>query len=270
MHIDRTRARNAFDVYVADYDIADPKIRLKVDHTYRVADLCDEIARELGWSNDDVDLAWLCGLLHDIGRFEQVRRYGTFKDSESVSHATLGAQILFGTGDGAGDGTDGNSDGIIRRFADAPDEDALIRSTVAEHSDYQLPSNLNKRTRQFCEVVRDADQIDIVKVNCIESAESIYGVSESELEASPVSSQALAGFHEHRTLRRDERTYPADYVVSHICFAFDLVYPISRHIMEKQGYLDKMLTRPFTNEQTTKIFADMRKEMHAWLEMQSH
>ena len=32
----------------------------------------------------DVDLAWLIGLLHDVGRFEQLKRYGTFIDSQSI------------------------------------------------------------------------------------------------------------------------------------------------------------------------------------------
>ena len=37
----------------------------------------------------DVDLAWLLGMLHDVGRFEQLRRYGTFIDADSTDHAQL-------------------------------------------------------------------------------------------------------------------------------------------------------------------------------------
>ena len=46
-------------------------------------------------SKEDIDLAWLTGLLHDIGRFEQVRRYGTFNDAKSIDHGKLGVEILF-------------------------------------------------------------------------------------------------------------------------------------------------------------------------------
>ncbi|MGI6535268.1 MAG: HD domain-containing protein [Eggerthellaceae bacterium] len=254
MRIDRANARRAFDAYVAAYDGTDPKIRLKADHTYRVADLCERISRSLPLPEDDVDLAWLCGLLHDIGRFEQVRRFGTFKDAESVSHAALGAQILFGEG------------GIIRRLAADSGQDALVRAAVAEHSDYRLPSDQDERTRTFCDIVRDADKIDIVKVNCVEPVQAIYDVSEAELAASSVSPQALAGFAEHRTLRRGERVYPADYVVGHICFAFELAYSESRRLMRQQGYLDQMLSRPFSNAQTAEAFARMRAEMRAWLD----
>ena len=36
---------------------------------------------------------WACCM--DIGRFEQIRCFGTFNDGMSVDHAELGADILF-------------------------------------------------------------------------------------------------------------------------------------------------------------------------------
>lgn len=85
--IDRTRALAAFKDYTDAYDATNPRIALKVEHTYHVAEACDAVAREQGWQTADIDLAWLCGLLHDMGRFEQLRRWDTFKDAESMSHA---------------------------------------------------------------------------------------------------------------------------------------------------------------------------------------
>ena len=96
--IDRERARTAFEAYLAPYDRENPRIALKAEHTYRVADLCDRIARASGFTQAGADLAWLCGLLHDIGRFEQLRRWGTFKDSMSASHAAIGVDVLFEDG----------------------------------------------------------------------------------------------------------------------------------------------------------------------------
>ena len=94
--IDRDRARAAFKSYTDAYDATNPRIALKIEHTYHVAEACDAVAREQGWSSEDIDLAWLCGLLHDMGRFEQLRRWDTFKDAESMSHAALGIEVLFG------------------------------------------------------------------------------------------------------------------------------------------------------------------------------
>lgn len=43
-------------------------------------------------------MAWLIGILHDIGRFEQLRRYQTFFDYRSMDHAKYGVHVLFEEG----------------------------------------------------------------------------------------------------------------------------------------------------------------------------
>ena len=95
MKIDREKAKKAFNEYAEKYDSSIEKIKLKIEHTFRVSELCEEIALSLKMSKEDIDLAWLTGLLHDIGRFEQVRRYGTFNDAKSIDHGKLGVEILF-------------------------------------------------------------------------------------------------------------------------------------------------------------------------------
>ena len=47
MIIDRERVKNTFAEYTSGYNATDPKIKLKIDHTYRVAELCELIARDL-------------------------------------------------------------------------------------------------------------------------------------------------------------------------------------------------------------------------------
>lgn len=94
MDVLRQSCLDAFNSYVARYDVSDERIALKVEHTYKVAELFDEIAQGEGLSPADVDLAWLCGLLHDIGRFEQLCQWGTFIDADSCSHAALGSVAI--------------------------------------------------------------------------------------------------------------------------------------------------------------------------------
>ena len=93
--IDRDRARAAFKSYTDAYDATNTH-RAQNRAYVHVAEACGAVAREQGWSSEDIDLAWLCGLLHDMGRFEQLRRWDTFKDAESMSHAALGIEVLFG------------------------------------------------------------------------------------------------------------------------------------------------------------------------------
>ena len=92
MIIDRERVKNTFAEYTSGYNATDPKIKLKIDHTYRVAELCELIARDLKLDEYETDVAWLTGMLHDVGRFEQIKRYNTFNDAQSVDHANFGAR----------------------------------------------------------------------------------------------------------------------------------------------------------------------------------
>ena len=69
---DREHVKKEFRNYTADYDINDAKIKLKIVHTYKVAEISDRIALSLGLSEEDRDTAWLIGMLHDIGRFDQL------------------------------------------------------------------------------------------------------------------------------------------------------------------------------------------------------
>ena len=84
-----------FLAYVRSFDPDVPRIRLKQEHSLRVSALCAQLARRKGWCETEIALARQIGLLHDIGRFRQVVQYGTFVDGASVSHAALGAKILF-------------------------------------------------------------------------------------------------------------------------------------------------------------------------------
>lgn len=54
--IDRDRARAAFKSYTDAYDATNPRIALKIEHTYHVAEACDAVAHEQGWSSEDI--AW--------------------------------------------------------------------------------------------------------------------------------------------------------------------------------------------------------------------
>lgn len=257
MKINRIKAKEAFAEYVSHYNAQDGKVKLKIDHTYRVAALCEQIAQSIGLNENDVDIAWFSGLLHDVGRFEQLRNYGTFNDAQSIDHAMYGAQILFD------EGTIWNyigHDGI-----DGEWELQFLRKVISCHSAYRVPRDYDKRTKMFADILRDADKIDILKVNVDVPLEEIYNVTTDELVNAEVSQAVMDSFHErHATLRSLKRT-PVDHVAGHISLVYELVYPLSLQIVAKQGYLDRLLHFQSENPKTMEQFADIRKMMQAYL-----
>ena len=90
MIIDRERVKNTFAEYTSGYNTTDPKIKLKIDHTYRVAELCELIARDLKLDEYETDVAWLTGMLHDVGRFEHIYNVTT----EELKNSQVSPEVM--------------------------------------------------------------------------------------------------------------------------------------------------------------------------------
>lgn len=263
IEIDREHVKSVFKEYTDRYDVSDQKVRLKIEHTYRVAALCEEIARAEKMPKADIELAWLSGMLHDIGRFEQLKKYGTFIDSESVDHAQFGADILFG------DKNKKCDEGMIREFIDDSTEDTLIENVIREHSVYRINEDLDERTKRICHVLRDADKIDILKVNTEFPLEEIYNTTTEKLRNAPVSKEVVDSFYEHKAVWRGLKKTIVDHVVGHCSLVFELVYAHSLAIMKEQGFIWKLLEFETNDEGTAKAFREMKKEMQDYLDSAS-
>ena len=221
--------------------------------------MSDVITDTLGMTGYDKDLAWLLGMLHDIGRFEQVRRYHTFRDALSVNHAELSADILF-------------RDGLIRNFINAgPDcltsgDYLLMEKVIRLHNVFRLPDDLAERELRFATVLRDADKLDIVRVNVETPRSEIYNVQEDIFLESEISDEVYEEILQRRNLFRNIMKTPADLLLGHISFVFGLVYPVSVRLMKEQGYLETVLQFPSRNEKTRQRFAEIRKVVHGYME----
>ena len=248
--IDRERVTQAFTRYAAGYDPDDIKIRLKTDHTYRVASFTERIARSLSLENPQVDFAWLSGMLHDIGRFEQLKRYGTFIDRLSVDHAELGADILF-------------REGLIRDFADleeSQDLRVMMETAIRQHNKLALPDDLDEDTRMFSNILRDADKCDIFRV--LTEPPFDERNRKISLESRPARDSVMSCVREHRCVPRKEELTAFEGLVSQCCMAFELFYPESRRIVREQGYLETLLNielQPMPQEQMAELCRELQQ-----------
>lgn len=253
--VDKELILSKFKKYVEPYDIQNSKIRLKVEHTYRVAGLCRQIADSIQMEEEDTQLLWACGMLHDIGRFEQLRIYNTFIDADSIDHALFGVKLLY-------------EEGLINKFLPDGDERelSLIKTAVSNHSLYRLPEGLSDEQITFCNVLRDADKIDILKVNVDFSLEDIYNCTTKELTGSVISPEVFQAFNEGHAVPRSCKKTPVDFVVGHIAMVQELVYPKSRQILKSQGYIDRILEFKSDVPETREHFGYMRKQVEKFLE----
>ena len=264
--IDRQKVKAGFARYTGNYDVDNDKIKLKIEHTYRVADLCDKIAKDLGLSSYDVDMAWLIGMLHDVGRFEQLRKYGTFSDADSIDHAHYAAEILFD--DGEISGHIGNNVDICKDTSKDGNltDIGIIRKAIWNHSAYRIEEGLDGRTVLFCNIIRDADKIDIFKVINDTPIGIIYKVSNEDAVNAGISADVMQAIKEQHAVLRSLKKTPADHIAGHIALAFELVFPVSLRIAQEQGYLDKLMNFRTCNNNTKEQFKEIREIMAGYME----
>lgn len=253
IRIDRAKACEAFKQYAEKYNLDDVKIALKYKHMYRVAELCERLAESLHLDKIETDICWLTGLLHDIGRFEQVRQYGTFVDAKSVDHAELSAKILFSTGAV-------KEDKMIRCFEPSGHYDMAIRDAILCHSMYRIPE-LEVADVRLAKILRDADKLDIFRVMTETPLEDIYNVSSEELYTSPITDEVLDCFYEEHAVPRAIKKTPIDNLVGHVCLYHELEFDESRRIAEEEGYFGRMISFRGRNADTNRKFEEMRRQL---------
>ena len=243
--INREQVTTFFNSYVAAYDADNPKRRLKIEHTYKVAEMAERIA---GSIDADTDLAWLSGMLHDIGRFEQLKRYNTFVDAVSLDHALLSSRLLF-------------EEGLIEQVAPELDyeERHILECAIRNHSLYRLPEGLAEVELTYCNILRDADKLDIFRAICETPLEELYSFTREELDASEVSEEVKACYNNRTAVLKCMWKTPADRYVAHICLVFELVYPASRKLAKEQGYVDQLLHDVPKNPDTAMWYQYMRE-----------
>ena len=250
--MDRRYLTDSFNEYVKDYDIHDVNISLKIAHTYRVADIAEKVAGSIGANKD---FSWFLGLFHDIGRFEQIKIYGTFIDRKSVDHAELGADILF-------------REGLIRRFQISgigiDDWEKVTETAIRLHNKLSLPDDLDQVTRLYAQILRDADKADIFRV----LTEPPYDRRNERVTAVSRTPDALGVRGEVMDCVRGHRCVPKTFdmtdfesLISSCCMGFELVYPETRRIVMEQGYLDKLMNVSVEDEQMGAQMQVLRDEM---------
>ena len=141
----------------------------------------------------------------------------------------------------------------------------IVENAIRNHSAFRIDERLDDYTVMFCNILRDADKVDIFRVNVDTPAEDIYNVTTEELKNSQVSPDVMAAFDERHAVLRSCKKTAVDHVAGHIALTFELVYPISLQIAKERGYLDKMMAFESDNEVTGKQFEEIRAKLNEYV-----
>ena len=252
MLIDMIEAKKAFKEYVKKYNPEDEKIKIKIAHIERVAENSKRIAENLNLSQEDIELAELIGLLHDIGRFEQVRLYHTFVDKYSINHGEYGAKVLF-------------EDGLIRKFIKDDKFDRIIKLAIVNHNRADIEEGLTEREKLHAKIIRDADKTDIFTILISGDKKAIW--EKADLSDDKISDEIYREFVEDKRINYKERKTSADILVSHFNYVYDLNFPETRKIIRDNKYIDKLYQRfKFNDAETMKRFNEIYRLSKEYIE----
>ena len=252
MSIDILKAKQIFKEYVKNYNPEDEKIKIKIAHIERVSQISKKLAENLKLSQEDIELAELIGLLHDIGRFEQVKRYNTFVDKDSINHGEYGVKILF-------------EDGLIREFIKNDKYDRIIKLAILNHNKADIEKGLTKRENLHARIIRDADKTDIFSVLTTGDKEAIW--EKADLSNDIITDEIYREFIQDKGIDYKDRKTSADILVSHFAYVYDFNFTESLKIIKENGYLEKLYKRfTFKDKKTMERYNEIYEIAKKYLE----
>lgn len=204
-------------------------IDLKIRHSREVLATARAIVAESDMPPEQRRASLLAALYHDVARFEQYRRYRTFRDRESCNHGLEGVKIL-------------------KREKRLDGEGALrprILAGVGLHNRFALPERLPGEIAQVTHVVRDADKLDILRVmhENLCGPEPYHPTVVLGLPDDPglVSEAVLAAAREGRVASYADLSSVNDLRVLLGTWLFDMHFPASRRRFAAAGHARQLL-----------------------------
>lgn len=211
--------KKEFDNYVKSFDMNNYDINYKYRHSYRVYELCEKISKDLNLNSEDTLLCSIIGLLHDIGRFEQLKEFSSYKDS-NLDHADFGIKLLF-------------EEGLINKFKIDKKYYDIINFSIRNHNKYEIEETNDDRKLMLAKIIRDADKIDIIKAMVIYGD---YNISQCNTE---ISKEIEKTFFRNKQVKMNDIQNKNDQSILLLAFIFDINYSSSLKIVRDEKLVEK-------------------------------
>ena len=230
------RAYRAYvDTYRNEDGVLPVMMQLKLTHTMMVVDNTKRIVKGENFSADEVSSAIAAALLHDTGRYEQLKLYNTFRDSESVDHAVFSYDIA-------------KEKGFVAGWL----HEKEILQAVLVHNRRELPPDMiSSFAAKIAKVVRDADKLDIFRVLEEQISKTDWRADsrafwnlKTEKSPNPAVVQAIM---EHRPVDYQDIASLSDFVLIQIGWMInDLNFMTSRKLCRERNHVE--FRRKFLHE----------------------
>jgi putative nucleotidyltransferase with HDIG domain len=229
------KLRDWFESYVrrfaCDGGELSPPLELKHAHSWQVAENARQISRELGHEAREVELAGAAGLLHDVGRFIQFSRYGSFSDADTLDHGEEGCRVL-----------EREASDLFE--SDEAREQLLFAVRCHNRRTEEIPPGRTPAHDGLLRLVRDADKIDIMAIVLRSVEEDGFRALPSMLPGIDLSREVtpavLAGVTRRESLSTASLVTVGDFLLFICSWFHDLNYLPSRRLAAGQGLVARV------------------------------
>ena len=256
---DLTTLKQWFGKYVHSFYSTDPivqqAVKLKEDHSLRVCTEILGIGRKLALSVEDLRLAEVMALFHDIGRFEQVTRYQTFVDGKSENHALLGVKVLL----------EENTLSLLNE-----ETRELILKAISYHNRMAVPEDEHPVCIYFSNLLRDADKLDIFNVfadyYCAPHQERNSAV-ELDLPDTPViSDDVLDGLQNGRMVKMQQLRSLNDFKILQMAWIYDINFRPTFQTIRERNYIGLIRNSMPPSEKIDRIVEQLSANLQKYTE----
>lgn len=250
--IDLEKAKVEFLEYVKQYDDKSLKVNIKIQHNLRVMEISNCLAKKRNLNEEEIQVATLIGLLHDIGRFEEyIIKENGIKETD---HAKLGVEIL-------------ENNNYIRKYVNNDKYDNFIKKAIFYHNkkyeqEYQNNKE-NKLEKTFCDIIKDSDNIDIL----YEEVEIFWKGREIEIGKETITQEVKEAFYNKNFVRKRIMKTNLDDIIGAISFIFIMKFEESLKLIKQKNLINRILDRyEFINKETNGEIKEIRKIANQYIE----
>lgn len=208
-----------------------PLLELKFTHSLRVAENANHIAEVLCLSETERYMAEGAGVVHDVGRFVQFVRYGSFRDTDTVDHGKEGRRVL--------------EEAELSLVIDPRHREDLYHA-VEYHNRRrtELPISFNAGRDRLLRILRDADKLDIMEV-VLEavSKDGFHDLPEMLphiVLSRKISPGVMKAAQETNSLSIAQVATLSDFLILIATWFYDLNYPATRALAVQRDVLYRL------------------------------
>ncbi|HOG18828.1 MAG TPA: HD domain-containing protein [Salinivirgaceae bacterium] len=229
-------------------------IDLKKEHSLKVSELSGKIAESENFDDKIILLCKVGGIMHDIGRFEQLNFYRTLDDLKSVDHGDLGHNVLSNTG-------------FLEHFSTS--EQLALLYAVKNHNKRYVTDYPDEISEIITKVIRDADKLDVYRVMQAslekESDENKSAVLLDLEKNGKISDEVYQQFKNHKVVNKQQLKSAADFLVMQLSWIFDVNYNSTFNLItNSEGY--QYLTNILKNNE---LFDDIKENITQYIKQKS-